>query len=218
MITKETAKTTINDVMASDSFGIEIETYWQEIKKVKEPKVKNDLDLDWLEALSHFFSDFGQVLIWFFAGLLVGFLIFQLIKNKQWLKQFLKPKKTKRKPPSELFGLAIDKQSLPEHISDTALALLAEGKLREALSLLYRGALARFVYEQHIEITDNLTETECAELIQQKAPNNESQLFNSLTQTWLLFAYGHQSLETQKVADLCQQWRGFYESESVEEQ
>jgi hypothetical protein len=57
-------------------------------------------------------------------------------------------------------GLDIDPDSLPEDIGAAALALLEAQRMREALSLLYRGALSRAVHRYGVMIGGSYTEGE----------------------------------------------------------
>jgi hypothetical protein len=57
-------------------------------------------------------------------------------------------------------GLDIDPDSLPEDIGAAALALLEAQRMREALSLLYRGALSRAVHRYGVLIGESYTESE----------------------------------------------------------
>jgi hypothetical protein len=57
-------------------------------------------------------------------------------------------------------GLDIDPVSLPEDIGAAALALLEAQRMREALSLLYRGALSRAVHRYGVVIGESYTESE----------------------------------------------------------
>jgi hypothetical protein len=57
-------------------------------------------------------------------------------------------------------GLDIDPYSLPENIGAAALALLEAERMREALSLLYRGALSRAVHRYGVVIGESYTESE----------------------------------------------------------
>jgi hypothetical protein len=57
-------------------------------------------------------------------------------------------------------GLDIDPASLPEDIGADALALLKAERTREALSLLYRGALSRAVHRYGVLLRESYTESE----------------------------------------------------------
>ncbi len=225
MITKDKAKETIDAVLNAEPFGIKTVEYWEKIKETKEKTTDNDWidafikwlkqffdlkDMEDIEKTGYFISALGEFLVWLAVGIAIGFLIYQLVKNQHWFKQLLPPKKKRTAPPSQLFGLAVDKKSLPPNIVESALALLQAGQLRDALSLLYRGALARFIHDHQIELLDSLTEMECAELVNKKAPENEAQLFKTLTETWLVYAYGHLPLSANQIEQLCQQWQPFY--------
>jgi hypothetical protein len=58
--------------------------------------------------------------------------------------------------------LAPDK--LPADVPGTAMALAREGKLRDALSLLYRGALSELVHKRGVQLLASHTEGEAVRL------------------------------------------------------
>ena len=52
--------------------------------------------------------------------------------------------------PPALFGMELAPEKLPADVGAAAAALAREGKLREALSLLYRGALSELVHKRGV--------------------------------------------------------------------
>ena len=62
-------------------------------------------------------------------------------------------------------GLDIDPDSLPEDIGAAALALLEAQRIREALSLLYRGALSRAVHRHGVVVGESYTESEALQAV-----------------------------------------------------
>ena len=85
-----------------------------------------------------------------------------------WLYRSLKgrarrpgtPDAVKAARVSHVGDLDIRPDSLPNDIGAAALALVDDGRTRDALSLLYRGALSRVVHRYDVTICESFTEGE----------------------------------------------------------
>jgi hypothetical protein len=73
-------------------------------------------------------------------------------------------------------------EKLPANIPQAALVLAREGKPREALSLLYRGALSELVHKRGVELLPSHTEGEAVKLAGMP-------YFASLVEAWRRCAY-----------------------------
>src|SRR5260370_1175996 len=62
--------------------------------------------------------------------------------------------------PASLFGMELAPEKLPSDVAAAALALARAGKVREALGLLYRGALSDLVHRRSVELLASHTEAE----------------------------------------------------------
>ena len=67
-------------------------------------------------------------------------------------------------PPAALFGMELAPEKLPPNVGAAAAALAREGRLREALGLLYRGALSELVHKRGVQLLPSHTEGEAAKL------------------------------------------------------
>ena len=98
-----------------------------------------------------------EVLLWIAAGVLLVLLLW-------WLSRMLPRAAARRsaayRPPTTLFGVELAPETLPDNVSDAALALAREGRMREALSLLYRGALSVLVHHRGVALAASQTEEE----------------------------------------------------------
>ncbi len=221
---KETTRKAIDAVMESSDFGIKEIVHWDKIKPLNpSEKVANP---DWfkafIESWEDAFSEFGQfvagsteVLIWLAMAISLVLVGYQIYKNRQWFQQLSFSKKTEKETTFQAFGLDIQAESLPEDIHSAAVAALAKGNLRAALSLLYRGALSYFVQHHHLKITNSTTEQDCLHLVSHKVPAAEVLFFKKLTQSWLLQAYAHYPIKKDNIAYLCQEWQTLYTSKST---
>ncbi len=119
------------------------------------------------------------------------------------------------RPPDALFGLDIRPESLPDDVPAAAAALMREGRLREALSLLYRGALVRLVHVRHLEIVASDTEGDCVRRVAFAAPDGTAQYFARLVVAWQGAAYAGR-LPPDPVAEaLVREWTGAFGPEAA---
>lgn len=114
-------------------------------------------------------------------------------------------------PPETLFGLDIRPESLPDGLEGVAASLWAEGRIRAALALLYRGALAHLVHTCKAPLSRGATEGDCLRNATALLPEASAAYFGRLTHTWLEVAYA--GLEPAPGAEaLCAEWRRHFQS------
>ena len=214
------AKPVIEQVLADDDFGRTEETqYWKYVGSTdsEEAEAEDHWFRELLEMLfkriGGFFEGYasiGKILIWIVGISLVVYLIYRVMGNTQWFSGLKRSRKRNINTPVELFGLDLRPEQLPDNPAAIAQQLAEAGEYREALSLLYRGALVFLVTEQAIDIPDSATEGECQLLVSQYRDVDESEYFSQLTHSWLAMAYGHILPEQEQVLALCQQWSGVF--------
>lgn len=214
------SKQLIEQVLDDPLFGrMEQQSYWKYVGEQKEPDEEAP---DWLAdllelllaVLKGFFSgiaSFGEIILWGIGLVVVAFLLYHFSRNAGWMQAFnTGPKRDKRRLPTELFGLDVRPDSLPEDIPAEALQQLKAGQSRAALSLLYRGALVRLISDHQLEIPGSATEGECLHQVRHHRSTTEANYFQSLTHAWLLTAYADQPAEAQQIEQLCQGWQRIY--------
>ena len=220
------AQPLIKKVLEDEAFGRYKEIHhWKYVGQRESDRSADNWFIRWLESLlsdadssavnSHS-SGAGlvgliKILVWIIGIALVVFLIYQIMNNSQWFRNFrgLSVRKEKNRP-IELFGLDLRPEQLPDDPAAEARQLIAQGAFREALSLLYRGALVYLVTQQHIDIPDSATEGECERLVRRTRSADEADYFKMLTYHWLRMAYGHIVPSEEPVIDLCQRWKEVY--------
>ncbi len=216
----EESKQRIEQVLEDPHFGrMEQESYWEFIGKEREP---SNGDMAWLvdllkflfEILKGFFrgiADIGEIILWGAGLFTVAFLIYHFSRNASWMQGFSNGrKKGKRALPTELFGLDVRPDSLPEDIVAEALGQLKAGKARTALSLLYRGTLVRLITEHQLEIPNSATEGECLKEVRRHRGPGEADYFHKLTQAWLVTAYANIPADALLIEQLCHDWQQVY--------
>jgi hypothetical protein len=112
------------------------------------------------------------------------------------------------RPPASLFGMALAPDTLPADVAAAALDLARKGRLREALSLLYRGALSDLVHRRGVELLASHTEAEVLALAQKALPT-QGWYMENLVKAWRLSAYARRDPAAAEVERLAVDYRGF---------
>ncbi len=193
------------------------------------PAVKNKAQRDgklpaWLQTLldnlnSDAFKHIAlglEVLLW---GLLVGGLALLVWRYRDWLRTFVRrhPSRQPKAPkpgPTQLFGLELGAETLPEDIASTAEHLWAT-QPREALGLLYRGLLSRLLHDFNLPLKSADTEGEVLQRVHQLHQPQLLAFSDELTRHWQNLAYGHQLPPSSIQQKLCSDWRSLFSSEGT---
>jgi len=118
-------------------------------------------------------------------------------------------------PPSHLFGLELNQDTLPADVIAAAQSLWQQQQFRQALSLLYRAALTFLVHERHLPLNSSHTEQECLRLCLQQEPQQRGHFFQRLTGHWINLAYAHNHISDDEFANLCSTWPSFFDDSST---
>lgn len=177
----------------------------------------------WLKALldnlnSTTFKHVAQaveVLLW---GLLIGGLIMLAWRYREWLHTFVSrrgPRKPKTvKPvPTQLFGLELGSETLPDDVATAAEHLWAT-QPREALGLLYRGLLSRLLHDFNLPLKNADTEGQVLARVHQLQHPHLLAFSDELTRHWQTLAYGHQLPPLSAQQKLCSDWRTLFSAGS----
>jgi len=177
----------------------------------------------WLKALldnlnSTTFKHVAQaveVLLW---GLLIGGLIMLAWRYREWLHTFVSrrgPRKPKTvKPvPTQLFGLELGSETLPDDVATAAEHLWAT-QPREALGLLYRGLLSRLLHDFNLPLKNADTEVQVLARVHQLQHPHLLAFSDELTRHWQNLAYGHQLPPLSAQQKLCSDWRTLFSAGS----
>jgi len=213
-VDRDAAKKTIQEVLAEDDFGREIElTRWRYIGR--DEASDSSLFADWFRRMLGGFTGglagLGELLLWLAGGAVLAYLLYWYLQNRASFNVRNGSEGRGRAPlPTHIAGLDLRPESLPRDPAAEAEALIEAGDYRGALSLLYRGALSALVHRHALEIADGATEGECLGLVRERIETGPRQCFSRLTGTWLGLAYGHRAPEKEEGLALCREWRGCF--------
>ncbi len=193
----------ITEVLASPDFGSEREVKrWRYIGEIDASNSKpHTFSESWLNLI-RFISDISQGLIWVLAIVAILLILYAL-------RRFLpEPRLLKRayRPPDTLSGLDVAPESLPDDVAAAAAAAARAGRPREALSLLYRGALSALAHRYEVPLLAGYTEGDCVRAAGRSLPDAGVVYFRQLVDAWQAVAYAAQTPSTAGVEQLCSNW------------
>ena len=153
----------------------------------------------WFGKLFVLLAEVFRVLAWVGLALLVVMMAWLIAKRIG-----ASPENRAALPaPLTLFGLAINPASLPADIPAAARAALAAGQMREALSLLYRGALSYLLHTRGVRIGRGATENDVLRIARAALPEITGRYFEQLLPIWIASAYSARLPSIAAVENLC---------------
>ncbi len=193
----------VAEVLASPDFESEREVRrWRYIGKIdpaeREPHTFSDAMLNFIR----FISDISQGLLWALAAVAVALILYALSRFAP------EPRLRKQayRPPDTLFGLDVTPESLPDDIAAAAAAAARAGRTREALSLLYRGALSALVHKYRVPLLAGYTEGDCVRAAGASLPEPGLVYFRQLVGAWQAAAYAAKAPSAAGIEQLCGSW------------
>jgi hypothetical protein len=171
---------------------------WDKSTEKKPPPKAPD---SWLLNFFKFISQTSMALIWVLGAIAIGICIvwiLRIVRNRDAGAAI-----AGQSPPSHIRDLDVRPSSLPDDIGSAARALLDAGRIREALSLLYRGALSRVIHRHAVVIAESFTEGEVLVAVRRQLNEDSCQYFARLLVFWQreVYAADHPALES--IAVLC---------------
>lgn len=187
------ARSKIGTVLAAEEFG---HTETTTSLRARKPD-KDQAQGEWLAGLRGFLrriakvlAAIGETLLWV-AAVLVVFLI--VYYRGRWLPFLGRLRRGPETPPAgREVRLTFAGRPLPDDIPSAALALWRAGRHAEALSLLYRGAIARAHERFDLRLPPGATEGEALRAIAHAAPAARA-YFAALTAAWMALAYARRA-------------------------
>jgi len=194
-------KKEIAEVLKAKVFGYEREVERWLPKKKDEKKKDDKADTSGWEALGYALAKAAEVLMWIGAAALVAYALW-------WAARLLPrggaaPPEPYR-PPAALFGMDLAPETLPPDVAAAAAALAREGRLREALSLLYRGALSELVHKRGVRLLASHTEGDVLHL------SGNPDFLRTLVDAWRACAYAQRIPPAADVERLASDYRAAF--------
>ncbi|HEV3008156.1 MAG TPA: hypothetical protein VGX52_03895, partial [Burkholderiales bacterium] len=174
-------KQEIAAVLEAKEFG-----YHREVERWRprqQPAEVKPTDNSFWLGIGYALAKAAEVLMWIAAGALVAYALWWAMRLLP--RRALSPAEPYR-APAALFGMELAPETLPPDVGAAAAALAREGRLREALSLLYRGALSELVHKRGVRLLASHTEGEAVRLA-------NGPYFASLVDAWRSCAYARRT-------------------------
>jgi Domain of unknown function (DUF4129) len=157
----------------------------------------------WLTRLFDVFAQSWSLLLWIIGALCAAVAVVWAIRV---LRERVPVAAVEEPAVTTVQGLDIRPESLPDDIGAAALELLEAGREREALSLLYRGALSRAVHRYGIRILSSATEGEALRAVNAALDPPRAAYFADLVALWQRAVYAGERVMREPIDRLC---RGF---------
>jgi len=188
-------KQEIAEVLKGPEFPREIEAMrWQRRNpgEAEERRAREGPDGDgsWIVQLGRALAAIARIVFWAAALAILAYAIWWIVRT---LPRSRLPLAEAYRPPASLFGMDIAPEKLPADVGAAALALARAGRVREALSLLYRGALSDLVHRRGVELLASHTELEALQLAQKRLDPDRSAYLQTLVRSWRECAYSRRS-------------------------
>ena len=209
----KSAKQEIAEVLKAPEFQQSRERLAWRYRGERSKKDENARPVDFWSNLGAFFAEISQALAWIAAG--IGVVVLLALARRYLLPLLDREPETYR-PPDALFGLAVTPESLPDDVAGTAARLAREGRLREALSLLYRGALSVLVHRDHVPLAEGDTEGDCARAARKALPRGGADYFGRLVAAWQRAAYAGRLPEAGEAQALASEWTPHFAPRAAE--
>ena len=160
-----------------------------------------EADAGWAAGMFEFLAGGAKLLVWI-AGALAAAI------GLVWIVRVLRVRvpglrRVVPAPASHVQDLDVQPAALPADIGAAAAALLAAGQLREALALLYRGALSRAIHRHGIAIAESSTEGEVLSTVAPRLAAPGARYLGRLVALRQRATYAAELPAVEAVAELC---------------
>jgi Domain of unknown function (DUF4129) len=206
-VTREDIQSAVAKLRADPSLGSEKKIRslrWTGSRKASPSPPPGRTSPSWILGLFEFMSQSASLLLWIAGAVAAAIAVVWIIR---WLKAYV-PAPSMALPPGveRVAGMDIRPESLPVDVGAAALALLEAGRTRDALSLLYRGALSRAVHRYGVAIDESYTEGEAVAAVNARLDAPRAAYISNLVGIWQRAVYAGDAVARDAVAGLC---RGF---------
>lgn len=156
----------------------------------------------WLEGLFEYLAQTGSVLVWVAGAIAAAVAV--IWAHRTFKGRVPVPEPIPAPAVARIGEMDIRPESLPGDIGAAALALAEAGKTREALSLLYRGALSRAVHRFGVSIGESYTEGEALRAVGTRLDAARLSYFADLVGIRRRAVYAGEPMASDRVIHLCQ--------------
>jgi len=196
----------ISEILAADDF-----TVYDRIVEV--PKETNSDSSSWLGeffsglGIPSFMGVVGTIMFYLVLMAIIAGLIWLIVKNRHvFSSSATLIRDSQDAKTHEIMGMDVAPESLPDDVVAAARETWGQGDYKLALSLLYRGSITWFVFRDQLSIEESDTEGDCLRRVEALGQHQYADYFSSLTDVWILAAYGKQQPDNHTMVTLCDNW------------
>jgi hypothetical protein len=172
-------------------------------EKYKESKASSLPSSAPMGGLAEVFTALGYALLGIFLFILLGAIVW-LIMRARTLRGSSSVNVVREKA-RVVMGMEVTAASLPDDLMSVARGLWSAGENLQAMSLLYRGALAWWIDRAGVDIVESDTEGDCLQRVKNTA-RGEVGFFQDLTDLWMKAAYNMNVPLDVEWDELCRKW------------
>ncbi len=187
---------------APDLRGYRCEEQWTLKDPVERKQQQPESELAYLGLLAMAFK-------WLLIGGAIALVVWLLYRYRDRFPALRRTAAPQR--ATEIGGLDIRPDSLPDDVPAAVRALWDDGQRRAALALLYRATLSRLVSDAGLHLYPGATEGDCLRLARQanaggQLDGGRLRITDAVTALWLHAAYGDRWPADEPVHGLCADW------------
>jgi hypothetical protein len=178
----------LEEILSSDDFGGTTPS-WRIVPKNRSEEITElpEIDLNpWLEKMNEYLA---MALRAFIVLVLVGFIVFALIRLKS-----LRRSGQAKKPGRNVYANSLVSDERPEALFDRADDYFQRGLVREAWASCLCGAISAYNQYMDLSFPPDATEYNCLETVRthfiRDGVNFHAKDFGDLVRNWVLLAYG----------------------------
>jgi hypothetical protein len=172
-------------------------------EKYKVPKASSLASSAPIGGLAEVFTALGYALLGILLFILLGAIVW-LIMRARTLRGSSSVNVVREKA-RVVMGMEVTAASLPDDLMSVARGLWSAGENLQAMSLLYRGALAWWIDRASVDIVESDTEGDCMKRVE-KSARGDVGYFQDLTDLWMKAAYNMNVPLDVEWDELCRKW------------
>lgn len=199
----ESIRDSISSMYENEDFGSSKTVKSLRFKKPETKNNKTEINTGWMTTALEFLFSISRALIYLLAGMCVALVAWALLKFMPNSWHFKRQRPTLELLDVEHHPLT---RSQPDDIRTSAEEALQQGNHREAISLLYRGALRTVMRRHSLSIPKSATEKECQYWVAQCEVEEQTNHFKQLVGEWMSIAYANRQPTDKQTRDLIDFW------------
>ena len=195
-------------VLEDDDFKVETRGVYETKKAEEKNEDKDESSSTSRSSMNgELFAGIGSGLFWVIAAVVIALVGWLVVANLHVFRGSgaVAAGETKKKIKT-VAGMNVEPENLPEHLVESARKLWEAGHCKEALGLLYRGAISSLVTRQMVEIEESDTEMDCLRRVSSRGEVVHASYFQTLTEAWISEAYARRTPDARTVEGLWGNW------------